>query len=110
MANSVILVTWVNKEYPEGISRQLSIPPDIDPRSLSDADIWDQCYNMGFNIYGAMTWEILLNNAHTCHQTDIQLKAGILYAALINRLHGDPEGLNLLGELYDIAYEAEEYD
>ena len=105
MDQSIVLVTWTNKDHPDGISRQIAIPVHIDPRSLSNADIWQRCRNMGFNIYGEMTWEILVNNASTCHQNETQLRASQLYEGLAETLIGDAEAMEQLHDLYEIAHD-----
>lgn len=105
MNQSIVLVTWTNKDHPEGISRQITIPTHIDPRSLADADIWSICYDKGFSIYGYMTWEILVNNSQTCHQTETQLRASQLYERLAEILMGDHEAMENLHDLYEIAHD-----
>ena len=106
MDQSIVLVVWTNKDHPEGISRQITIPAHIDPRSLSDANIWSICYDKGLNIYGDMTWEILINNSQTCHQTDAQIRAGQLYERLAETLIDDAEAMEALHDLYEIAYDS----
>ena len=103
--DSIILVTWTNKDRQLGISRQINIPEEIDPRTLTDADIWDLCYKKGFNIYGDLTWEILINNSFSCHQTEEQLMASRLYEKLADMLIDDCEAMDWLNELYEIAFD-----
>lgn len=105
MDQSIILVTWTNKDHPLGISRQIAIPYEIDPRTLTDKDIWQLCYEKGFNIYGDLSWEILINNSHTCHQTETQIRASRLYEKLADKLLADREAMNDLHELYEIAHD-----
>ena len=104
MKYSVVLATWTNKDHPLGISRQIAIPYEIDPRVLTDADIWDLCYKKGFNIYGDLTWEILINNSTSSHYTEQQLRASRLYEKLADKVIDDSEAMGDLNELYEIAY------
>ena len=104
MKYSVVLATWTNKDHQLGISRQITIPYEIDPRTLTDADIWDLCYKKGFNIYGDLSWEILINNAVSSHYTEAQLRASRLYEKLADMLIDDIEAMDCLNELYEIAY------
>ena len=104
MAGSIVLVTWTNNDHPLGISRQITIPHEIDPRTLTDAEIWEECYKNGFNIYGDLSWEILTNNSASCHCTERQLRASRLFAKLVERMADDAESLDCLSELYEIAY------
>ena len=106
MDRSIIQVTWTNNDHPLGISRQITIPSHIDPRSLDNADIWACCCDRGLHIYGDMTWEILVNNSQTCHQTDAQIRAGQLYERLAEILIDDAEALEQLHDLYEIAYDS----
>ena len=105
MDHSTILVTWTNKDHPLGISRQIAIPYEIDPRSLTDGDIWQICYEMGLSIYGDLSWEILTNNSATCHQKETQIRANRLYEKLADKLLADSEAMESLNELYEIAHD-----
>ena len=105
MDQSIVLVTWTNKDHPLGISRQITISPDVDPRSLENAEIWQLCYDLGLRIYGSMSWEILINNSHTCHQTETQVRASRLYEKLADILLADSEAMESLHELYEIAHD-----
>ena len=104
MDQSIILVTWTNKRHCE-VSRQIAIPYEIDPRSLEDGEIWQLCYEKGFCIYGDLSWEILINNSATCHQTETQLRASRLYEKLADKLIDDCEGMEYLHDLYEIAHD-----
>ena len=106
MDQSLILVSWTNKDHPQGIHRQITIPHDIDPRTLTDGDIWEICYDRGIGIYGDLSWEILINNSATCHQTETQVRAGRLYEKLADLLIADREALEALHELYEIAHDS----
>ena len=105
MAGSIVLVTWRNKDHPQGIHRQIAIPPEIDPRTLGDSDIWEICYSKGIGIYGDLSWEILINNSVTCHQTETQIRAGKLYEKLADILIACPSAMEILNELYEIAHD-----
>ena len=105
MDHSTILVTWVNKDHPQGIHRQIAIPYETDPRTLTDGDIWKICYDKGIGIYGDLSWEILINNSATCNQTETQIRAGKLYEKLADLLITDREAIDTLNELYEIAHD-----
>ena len=106
MDQSIILVSWTNKDHPQGIHRQITIPHEIDPRTLTDGDIWGICYDKGIGIYGDLSWEILINNSATCHQTETQIRAGQLYEKLADLLIADREAMETLHELYEIAHDS----
>lgn len=109
MDQSIILVTWINKDHPQGIHRQITIPHEIDPRTLTDDDIWGICYDKGIGIYGDLSWEIIINNSATCNHTETQIRAGKLYEKLADLLIADSEAMRALNDLYDIAHDSGDY-
>ena len=55
-------VTWTTPDCRE-VTRQISIHYDVDPLDLSEAEIRAVATAHGFNIYGDLSWEILVDNS-----------------------------------------------
>ena len=102
METSIILATWVNKDHPLGISRQIAIPYEIDPLDLNEDEIRDLAIAQGFNIYGDLSWEILIDNSRFCYMSDERRRA-IKLSEKIDRLISELQ--DAANELAEIAAE-----
>ena len=84
MDRSIVQVTWqISPHY--DVTRQIAIPYEIDPLDLSEAEIRDLAIAQGFNLYGDLSWEILIDNSRFCYMTDERRRA-IKLSEKIDRL------------------------
>ena len=87
MDQSIVQVTWqISPHY--DVTRQIAIPYEIDPLDLSEAEIRDLAISQGFNIYGDISWEVLIDNSRFCYMTTEQRRA-IKLSEKIDRLIAD---------------------
>ena len=74
MDNSIILIQWTKPDLTE-VTRQVSIPHDIDPLDISEGDLRQLASDQGFNIFGEMSWEVLQDNSDYCFKYGHQREA-----------------------------------
>ena len=69
MDHSIAQLTWIT---PDGrdVTRQIAIPYEIDPLDLSEAEIRDLAMSQGFNIYGDLSWEVLIDNSRYSYMSE----------------------------------------
>ena len=87
MDRSIVQVTWATPDDRD-VTRQIAIPYEIDPLDLSEAEIRDLAASQGFNIYGDLSWEVLIDNSRFCYMTDERRRA-IKLSEKIDRLIAD---------------------
>ena len=97
MDHSVVQVTWqISPHY--DVTRQIAIPYEIDPLDLNEAEIRDLAMSQGFNIYGDLSWEVLIDNSRFCCMSEDRRRA-VKLGEKIDRL---------ISELQDAANELAE--
>ena len=99
MDRSIVQVTWTTPDDRD-VTRQIAIPYEIDPLDLSEAEIRDLAMSQGFNIYGDLSWEILIDNSRFCYMSEDRRKA-VKLAEKIYRLISDLQ--DAANELAEIA-------
>ena len=97
MDRSIIQVTWqISPHY--DVTRQIAIPYEVDPLDLDEAEVRAQAMSQGFNIYGDLTWEVLIDNSRYSYMTEDRRRA-VKLSEKIDRL---------ISELQDAANELAE--
>ena len=99
MDRSIVQVTWTTPDDRD-VTRQIAIPYEIDPLDLDEAEIRDLAMSQGFNLYGDLSWEILIDNSRFCYMTDERRRA-IKLSEKIDRLIAELE--ETTAELVEIA-------
>lgn len=99
MDQSIIQVTWATPDDRD-VTRQIAIPYEIDPLDLNEAEIRDLAMSQGFNIYGDLSWEVLIDNSRFCYMTAERRRA-IKLSEKIDRLISELE--DATAELAEIA-------
>ena len=87
MDRSIVQVTWSTPDDRD-VTRQIAIPYEIDPLDLSEAEIRDLAISQGFNIYGDLSWEVLIDNSRYSYMPTERKKA-IKLSEKIDRLIAD---------------------
>ena len=100
MENSIILATWIKPDLAE-VSRQVSIPHDIDPLDISEDVLRQFASDQGFNITGDLSWEILQDNSEFCFKYGRQRDALKLSRKIDHLMDEIQDAIN---ELYEIAH------
>ena len=101
MDHSTIQVTWqISPHY--DVTRQIAIPYEIDPRDLDEAEIRDLAMSQGFNIYGDISWEVLIDNSRFSYMSEDQRRA-VKLSEKIDRLISELQ--DAANELAEIASE-----
>ena len=101
MDHSIIQVTWTTPDARD-VTRQIAIPYEIDPLDLDEDEIRTIATAQGFNIYGDITWEVLIDNSRFCLMTTEQKRA-IKLSEKIDRLISDLQ--EATAELVEIVTE-----
>ena len=99
MDHSVIQVTWTTFSCRD-VTRQIAIPYEIDPLDLDEAEVRAQAMSQGFNIYGDLTWEVLIDNSRYSHMSEDRRRA-VKLSEKIDRLISELE--DATNELAEIA-------
>ena len=99
MDGSIVQVTWTTPDDRD-VTRQITIPYEIDPLDLDEAEIRDLAISQGFNICGDLSWEILIDNSRFCYMTAERRRA-IKLSEKIDRLISELE--DATNELAEIA-------
>lgn len=97
MDRSIVQVTWTTPNRLD-VTRQIAIHPDVDPLDLSESEIRDLARSRGFNIYGDLTWEVLIDNSLYSRMSEDRRRA-VKLGEKIDRL---------ISELQDAANELSE--
>ena len=87
MDRSIVQVTWTTPDDRD-VTRQIAIPYEIDPLDLNEAEIRDLAIAQGFNIYGDLSWEVLIDNSRFCYMT-AERRHAIKLSEKIDRLIAD---------------------
>ena len=89
MDHSIAQVTWqISPHY--DVTRQIAIPYEIDPLDLDEDEIRDLAISQGFNIYGDLSWEVLIDNSRYSYMPTERKKA-IKLSEKIDRLIAELE-------------------
>ena len=99
MDRSIVQVTWTTPDDRD-VTRQIAIPYEIDPLDLDEAEIRDLAMSQGFNIYGDLSWEILIDNSRYSYMSAERRRA-IKLSEKIDRLIAELE--ETTAELVEIA-------
>ena len=94
-------VTWTTPDDRD-VTRQIAIPYEIDPLDLNEAEIRDLAIAQGFNIYGDLSWEVLIDNSRFCYMSAERRRA-IKLSEKIDRLISDLQ--EATAELVEIVAE-----
>ena len=84
---SIAQLTWTTPDDRD-VTRQIAIPYEIDPLDLDEAEIRDLAMSQGFNIYGDLSWEILIDNSRFSYMSAERRRA-IKLSEKIDRLIAD---------------------
>ena len=99
MDRSIVQVTWTTPDDRD-VTRQIAIPYEIDPLDLDEAEIRDLAISQGFNLYGDLSWEILVDNSRYSYMSAERRRA-IKLSEKIDRLIAELE--ETAAELAEIA-------
>ena len=99
MDGSIVQVTWATPDDRD-VTRQIAIPYEIDPLDLDEAEIRDLAMSQGFNIYGDLSWEVLIDNSRFSYMSAERRRA-IKLSEKIDRLISELE--DATNELAEIA-------
>ena len=99
MDGSIVQVTWTTPDDRD-VTRQIAIPYEIDPLDLDEAEIRDLAISQGFNLYGDLSWEILVDNSRYSYMSAERRRA-IKLSEKIDRLIAELE--ETAAELAEIA-------
>lgn len=101
MDNSIVLVVWTTPDDRD-VTRQIAIPYDIDPLDLDEDEITSLAISQGFNIYGDLSWEVLVDNSRYSYMSEDRRKV-VKLREKIDRLISDLQ--DATNELYEIAHD-----
>ena len=99
MDQSIAQLTWTTPDDRD-VTRQIAIPYEIDPLDLNEAEIRDLAMSQGFNIYGDLSWEILIDNSRYSYMS-AERRRVIKLSEKIDRLIAELE--ETTAELVEIA-------
>ena len=98
--HSIAQLTWTTPDD-QDVTRQIAIPYEIDPLDLDEDEIRDLAISQGFNIYGDLSWEVLIDNSEYSFKYGSQRDA-LRLAKKLDRLMDEIQ--DAINELYEIAH------